>query len=573
MSIKKLLFTAIASLSLAQIAVAQTDQPKPPNIIVILGDDIGFNDIEPFGQTVIQTPELNKLAAEGMRFTNYHVHPTCSPTRAQLMTGVDNHLAGMGAMGEYRTPEMDNYPGSYIGSLNEKTNTIAEALKENGYFTFITGKWHLGAKPEQLPEARGFDKSYILISAGGSHWDDSSLVAIFPKNKFSENGKIIPRDTGEYSSDLYTNKFISYIQEAEKLDKPFFGFLSFQAAHDPLHAPADFIKKYEGKFSAGYEKHREELFENMKRLGIVPKTSVMSPAAPMQKRWDELSPDEKKYQERLMEVYAAMVDNIDMNIGKVVAELKKSGAYDNTMIFYFHDNGPSPSYMDFYPGNADGKWIAQEFDTSYENLGAPKSYAGVGPGWAAASSAPFKLFKFFMTEGGTLSPMIVKGPAVSKPGSINDAFLGVEDIYPTILELANAERSETRNGIPLAPLKGVSFANVLQGKADSARPDNFERGEELFNNKVYRMGKWKLSWLPKPFGEERWQLFDMDNDRTETRDLASQHPEIVEEMVKKYEVWAKEHNVLNWDSEFLAQGLFNYFDWRKGLPTQIIIKD
>ncbi|ADP16437.1 arylsulfatase [Achromobacter xylosoxidans A8] len=544
--------------------------PPPPNVLIILADDLGYNDIQPFGQDLIQTPALQQLAQEGMRFTNFHVNPTCSPTRAQLLTGVDNHLAGMGAMGEYRIPEMDKHPGNYIGSLNDRVNTLAEVLKERGYATFMAGKWHLGGKPEQLPGARGFERSFALINPGGSHWDNKGLLAVQPRTRFVEDDKTVARDTGEFSSNLYTDRFVDYMKAAQQAGKPFFGYLAFQAVHDPLHAPEADIAKYRGKFSEGYDVHRQRLFENMQRLGVIPAGTRMSAPAPLFTPWKDLVSEERARQERVMEIYAGMVDNLDSNVGRVIDQLKRSGQYENTAIFFFSDNGPSAAYMDFYPGNADGSWIAKEFDTSFKNMGAPGSFAGVGPGWAYASSAPFKLFKLVMTEGGTISPLIVKAPMVARPGAMNDGYLGVEDIYPTVTAMTGAVRGDSRQGVPLEPLKGESFLKVLDGGAASARAPDFERGAELFGNKEYRMGKWKLSWLPEPFGTAGWQLYDTDADRGETEDLAARHPEIVKAMAAKYEAWSKANRVIQWDTQYLADQLFNYFDWRKGMPRQIV---
>lgn len=558
----------LALVALLPLATVQA-KPDAPNILVIMADDMGFNDIEPFGQEIIQTPVLQQMAQRGQRFSNFHVHPTCSPTRAQLLTGVDNHMAGMGSMGEYRTPEMEQFPGSYIGAMNDRVKTFAEVVKDKGYVTFMAGKWHLGGKPEYLPSAKGFDQSFVLVGPGASHWDDSGLLGVQPVAKFMENGQPIARDTGEFSSDLYTRKFIEYMDQALAQDKPFVGYLAFQAMHDPLHAPASYITPYKGKFAAGYDQARQDNFESMKRLGVVPEHTRMGDPAPLFKAWTQLDPAERAEQERLMEIYAAMITNMDDNIGKVLERLQASGQLDNTYIFFFSDNGPSGAYMGLYPGNADGSWISKQFDTSFDKLGAPKSFAGVGPGWAYASSAPFRLFKMFVTEGGTISPLIVVGPGVQQQGAINDAYLGVEDIFPTILELTGTLRGTERNGVPLAPLKGVSIKPLLTGEVTSVRPDDFERGEELFGNKAYRKGKWRISWLPKPFGEARWQLFDMEADRGETQDLSERYPDLTQELVAKYEQWAKNNNVMDWDMDFLHANLFGYYDWRKGMPVQI----
>lgn len=558
----------VALLGLLPLAPALANTEKP-NILVIVADDMGFNDIQPFGQKVIRTPVLQELADRGQRFSNFHVHPTCSPTRAQLLTGVDNHLAGMGAMGEFTVPEMDKYPDSYIGATNDKVNTFAEVLSGEGYATFMAGKWHLGAKLEQLPPAKGFKQSFVLVDSGASHWDDDGLLGVAPVARFTENGKPVARDTGEFSSDLYTKHFIRYMDQALEQGKPFMGYLAFQAMHDPLHAPASYIEAYKGKFAKGYDQARKENFENMKRAGVVPQHTKMSEADPMFKPWAALDGQERAEQERLMEIYAAMITNMDDNIGKVLARLKETGQLDNTYIFFMSDNGPSGAYMSFYPGNADGTWIRKQFDTSFENLGLPKSFAGVGPGWAYASSAPFRLIKTFMTEGGTISPLIVSGPKVQGAGTINDSYLGVEDIFPTVLELAGAERGSHRNNIPLAPLKGVSMKPILAGDAVSVRPEDFERGAELFGHKEYRKGKWRISWLPKPFGEERWQLFDMDADRGETNDLSDRYPELTRELAGKYDKWAKDNNVMDWDQAYLSANFYGYYDWRKGMPVQI----
>lgn len=553
---------------MAQSATMQSE--RQPNILLIMADDLGFNDIESFGQTVIQTPVLKQLAQEGMRFTNFHVQPTCSPTRAQLLSGVDNHLAGMGSMGEYYVPEMDQYPGRYIGALNDRVKTISEVLGEQGYSTFMTGKWHLGGKEGQLPKARGFQQSYILVGPGGSHWDDNGLLGVHPKARFVENDLPVARDTKQFSSDLYTDKFIEYMDQALVENKPFMGYLSFQAVHDPLHAPKEYVEKYKGKFAAGYDIHRQQNYENMLKLGVIPAGTALSPTAPLFKPWDQLSAEEKEHQQRLMEIYAAMVDNLDVNIGRVLDRLKQSGQYDNTLIFFFSDNGPSGAYMDFYPGNSDGKWIAEQFDTSSENMGAPLSFAGVGPGWASASSAPFRLFKLVQTEGGTISPLIVKGLPTALSNQMNDSFLSVEDIYPTILETTNTERGDEWKGQKLEPLKGFSFVDVLMGKETQVRADDFELGAELFGNKVYRKGKWKILWMPEPFGTAQWQLYDMEKDRSETQDLAAAYPELVAEMSAKYDQWAVDHTTLNWDMNYLFDELFGYFDWRTNTPKQIV---
>jgi arylsulfatase len=544
-------------------------QTKPPNVIIIMSDDMGMNDIEPFGQTIVKTPALTRLAQEGVRFSNFHVLPVCSPTRAQLLTGVDIHLAGLGNMAEVRNPKAIAQGEGYRGILSDRVKTIAEVLKEGGYSTFMSGKWHLGGTEKANPPSRGFDRSYVLADGGGSHWDQVGLLAIKPKSTYLEDGKPTERPAGVFSSDMFADKFLGYLQDALRQNKPFFGYLAFQAVHDPLHAPKASMEKYKGKFSSGYDAYRKEIFERMKTVGVISPSATMWPVPPLFKPWADLTSDERKHQERLMEVYAGMLDNMDMNIERVLSTLRAAGVYDNTVIIFLSDNGPSPVYMDLYPGNADGKWISQTFDLSFDNIGGQGSFFAVGPGWATGSSAPFRLFKSFLTEGGTRSPLIVKAPGAAKPGRINNSFVGVEDIFPTLTALTRVERGDSRNGVPLAPLKGASIVPTLLGEQDVAHGPDYERGDEFWGQKVYRKGDWKLLWLPRPFGSGEWQLYQTQDDPGETLDRAAAHPTLVAELSKKYQRWAEAHNVMEWDYPFLHEKIFDFADWTKGMRSQV----
>ncbi len=546
---------------------AAMSEGKPPNVILIMSDDMGMSDIEPFGQTIVRTPALMELAREGVRFSNFHVLPVCSPTRAALLTGVDIHLAGLGTMGGVRPLEAQQGEG-YLGMLNDGVKTIAEVLEESGYTTFISGKWHLGSTPTTIPPSRGFDRSYVMLDGGGSHWDHLGLLSVKPETTFQEDGKVVERPAGVFSSDLFTDKFLFYLKDAVQQGKPFMGYLALQAVHDPLHAPKALIDKYKGRFSAGYDVHRREVFERMKEMGVIPAATELDATPPLFKPWSELTRAERAHQERLMEVYAAMLENMDANIARVLDALREAGVYNDTIIIFLSDNGPSAAYMDAYFPNADGKWIAETFDMSFDNIGAPRSFVGVGPGWASASATPFRLFKTFLTEGGTRSPLIVKMPAVKNPGGMYASFVGVEDLFPTLMELTGAERGDTRKGVPLAVLKGASIAASLRGERNLVHGPDYERAEEFWGQKTYRKGNWKLIWLPVPFGTGQWQLYDTSTDPGETQDLALRQPDLLAELSQKYERWADEHNVVRWDYNYLNAMGFDHYNWAKGMRSQ-----
>ncbi len=542
---------------------ATTMQPKRPNILIVVADDLGFGDIGPFGDARVSTPQLDAFSREALRMTNFHVQPTCSPTRAALLTGADNHRVGLGSMRETRDKRMETAP-NYEGALNGHALTIAQVLKDNGYHTYMAGKWHLGAGPANNPAAQGFERSFALAGGGGSHWDSHGLVgSMYPVSTFLKDGKKAERPPG-YSSDIYADMVIDWIRDGAADGKPFLAYLAFQAVHDPVQAPGSYIDKYKGKFDAGYDKARVERFENMLRMGVIPPNTRMAPRIPLVPEWSALSEPQRQYQARLMEVYAAMIDNMDHNFGRVVQYLKDSGQYDNTAVVFLSDNGPTPVYMDFYPGNADGKWISQTFDNRFDNIGREKSFAGLGPGWAVVGATPLRLFKFFQTEGGTLSPMMIKLPGFAKGGTMTDSFAAVEDLFPTLLDLSGATRPATRGDQALAPLKGSSMLPMLSGRSASVHPADYEQAQELWGSMYYRKGDWKLLWLPKPFGTGEWELYNMTDDRGETTNVAGQHPALVAELKDKYRQWAAVNGVLDWDYDLLFREALGYFDWTKG---------
>ena len=524
----------------------KTESPKKdiekPNILLVVADDLGYSDIAPFGGN-IHTPIITELSKKGMTFSNFHVQPTCSPTRASLLTGSDNHVAGMGIMSEMAYPELTalNLPG-YQGALSNQVVTIPEVLRESGYHTYMVGKWHLGEDEGQDPYDRGFEETFILGTGGGSHWNDRKALSPLQHMEYTRNGKPVDLPEDFYSSKNYTDSIISFIDRNKSDNKPFFTYLSFTAVHDPLHVPEDYIAKYKGKFDMGWDSLWVERLENLKSLGIVSKEVNKFSKNPQIPAWTSLPEEVKQQFTRDMEVYAGMLEYLDMSMGRVLDYLKKEGMYDNTVIIFMSDNGANGAMSSLYPGNEDGKYLST-FDNSVENRGLKNSYIETGAGWAQASSSPYRYFKSFASEGGIKVPLIIKMPGdMDNAGKWNDGFIHVTDMMPTILEIAQAEYPKEYKGHSIHPHIGKSLLPVVQGDSLTVHT-NDGYGWELFEMKAYIKNDWKLLRLPEPMGTGKWELYNLKNDPAEAIDLSKQFPDIKSELIEEWQQYAEYNNV------------------------------
>lgn len=546
-------------------ASAQAAPAKRPNILLIVADDLGYTDLGAYGAE-ISTPNLDKLASGGVKMTGFYASPFCSPTRAMLMSGSDNHLVGFGDMAELMLPEQRGKPG-YEGNLNARVVPMAQVLKDAGYRTAMAGKWHLGVKEEFSPATSGFEQSYAMVMGGASHWgDQSGIVAMDPakppKAIYRENGKAIdiPRD-GFYSSQAFTDKLLDYLKSGEKSGKPFFGYLAFTAPHWPLHAPDADIAKYEGRYKEGYDKLRKERLERMKRLGIVPADTPVYEGHAHWPKWESLTPAQQEAEARRMTVYSAMVDHMDRQIGRVLDYLKAKGELDNTFIFFMSDNGADGNSV--YDVGRTREWIEKDMDNSTANTGKPGSFIEYGPGWAQVGSTPFKLYKSFMYEGGIAVPAIAWGPGI-KGGALKREFAHVTDVAPTIFELAGARHPGTEyQGKPVLPLRGKSMVSWLQGKASTVRSDQDAVGWELGGRKALRKGDWKIVYANKPWGKDGWELYNIAKDRTESRDLADENPQKLGEMIVAWKQYVAETGTLEIEGLAYRPGYSNagkYYD-------------
>jgi len=521
-----------------------------PNIVVIVADDVGYSDLQSYGGE-IRTPNLAALAEEGTTLTSFYVAPTCSPTRAMLLSGTDHHLAGVGTMGGSlpATPEVQGMPG-YEGHLDDRVVTAASLLRDAGYRTYMTGKWHLGAERAQAPDKRGFDKSFVLLEGGASHFGDGTgILSPITPARYRQDGEPVaslPEDF--FSSRFYTDRMIEYIDAQDDEDRPFFAYLAFTAPHWPLQVPDDWLDRYAGRYDEGYDVLRAERLARMRELGLIAPGTEAFPRLDRVPAWDTLTATEKKVYARRMELYAAMVENLDHHVGRLIAHLKAIGEYDNTFVLFMSDNGPEGNDMSAMLDNE--VWIPANFDNRYENMGREGSYVWLGPGFGQVSALPYRLYKSFTAEGGIRVPAIVRHPGRPAGGKRSDAFMSVMDVLPTALELAGAEHPGARyRGRDVLPMRGASMLAHLEGRAQAVHPPDHTMGWELFGRRALRQGDWKILWLWEPYGPGRWQLYDLAADPAETRDLAAERPDKLGELIAAWQQYVHETGVIVLDSD------------------------
>lgn len=519
----------------ASAAFAQTD--KRPNLLLIVADDLGYADLGCYGGD-IRTPVIDKLAAEGQLFTQFHTAPTCAPTRAMLLTGNNNHVAGMGRQGGAGGPWEASQPG-YEGYLSDRVIPFPQLLRDAGYHTYTAGKWHLGKKPEHSPLAQGFERSFSLLQGASNHYDNIGLTLADSISLYSADGKYADYPKGRYSTEFYTDKLIELIRSRGD-GRPFFAFAAYTSPHWPLQAPTA-NDRYKGKYDMGYDSLRVLRFESLKRAGIIPKSQKLPPRLESIRPWTSLSPEEKKIESRKMELYAAMVDNLDEQIGRLIEFLKREGLYENTLIVFMSDNGAGAE--DFYVQKPYADFIAPRYDNRFENMGAPTSFVSYGPQWAKAGAAPFSYYKGHGTEGGTLAPMIVTGLNFGiKQGTRRD-FVTVMDVAPTFLELAAVKYPGRLGAKTTRPMLGESLIPSLRGKSDTVHDSTYVAGFWAGGSVSFRRGRWKLVNTERPYREDRLRLYDVVGDPGETNDLSQARSATYQAMLEAWRQYLKVHDI------------------------------
>ena len=544
----------LIALLLAATQAHAAPQPKPqPNIVILLADDWGLTDVGAFGGE-IATPNLDALARQGTRFSNFHAMATCSPTRSVLMTGVDNHRNGVGNMPESMPAAHEGRPG-YEGVLNDNVVTIATMLKDHGYHTYIAGKWHLGMAASQLPGRRGFERSFIQADSGSDNWEHRPYMMLYDQAHWFEQDQVVdtlPEDF--YSSKFIVDKTREYIAANLKDGKPFFAYLGFQANHIPIQAPAEFVAKYQGKYDAGWDALREARRQRAVALGIIPKDAGLAHMAST-KNWNALSAAEKRKQSHHMEVYAAMAEAMDFHVGRLIAYLKESGQYDNTIFVFMPDNGSDPA--DPFNIAISNAWVKANYATDATDttpLGGKGTFSANGASWASATVSPLSGYKYFGSEGGLRVPLIIAGAPGQVGGQLSKTFTRVNDLVPTLLEAAGIPAHDGNyQGRKVEPMDGRSLLALLQGKAARVYGPTEAVGYELSGCQAVFKGAYKLIKNIPPLGDRQWHLYDLEKDPGEANDLAATHPELVKEMQADYAAYAKANGVLPVPDDFDMQ--------------------
>ncbi|HEX6307464.1 MAG TPA: arylsulfatase [Longimicrobiales bacterium] len=504
-------------------AAARDDRP---NILLLVADDLGYADTGAFGSD-IRTPNIDRLAAEGILFTNFHTAPMCAPTRAMLLTGNNNHVAGMGRQGP--DSALSRIPG-YEGYLTDRVAPFPRLLRAAGYHTYSTGKWHLGNAREQSPAAAGFERSYQLTHGAANHFNSTGFFE--GGSLYREDGEEVEYPAGTYATELFTDRLIGFIESQLDDGRPFFAFAAYTSPHWPLQVPEEWLDRHRGRYDEGYDVLRERNFERLKAKGILPAHAQLPPRNDAITPWDSLDAEQRRIEARKMELYAAMVENLDHHIGRVLDRLKQRGVYDNTLIVFMSDNGAAGE--DFYHTGPFVEYIQDHYDNSYENMGRPGSFVSYGPQWAEAGAAPFSRYKGYTREGGIAAPLIIAGPMVAQRGSIDRSYATVMDLAPTFLELAGATYPDDGS---VRPMEGESMAALLAGETSTVHDANYVTTLFHGGHAFVRRGPWKLVTLEAPFDESAFELFNVDEDPGETTNVAQAHPDIYRELL---ELWRTE---------------------------------
>jgi len=526
---------AIALLSFPVYAQKKSKSIQPderPNIILIMVDDMGYSDLSSYGSE-IQTPHLDKLAEEGVRLTQFYNNSICAPTRASVITGQYQHKAGIGYF------NVNLGLPAYQGYLNRESLTFGEVLKSGGYNTFISGKWHVGNDSLVWPVQRGFDQFYGFVGATSNFFTADSKRPV----KLKRNNEDVYLPEGEYLTDKLTEEAMNFITDHNDPGKPFFLYLAYNAPHWPLQAPQEVIDKYKGVYDIGWDSLRVLRIQRQQELGLLSKTQTIAERDPAVPQWNALNYEEKQLWKTKMEVYAAMVDRVDQNVGHLLAHLKKVGKYENTLIVFISDNGPQAGYRGIttFPPSPNRGFRAGGAFTG--PIGSPNSYGFQDQPWAHLSKTPLRDYKDDFHEGGISSPFIAWYPKKIKQGKIVDGVGHIIDLAPTFYELAGVTYPEVFQGIKPHPLPGKSLLPVIFGDREVV-----DRGKPLFweraGNRAVRDGKWKLV---SAYPSYQWELYDISLDRGETKNLAAENPGIVNRLAEAYYEWAKTTGVEDYD--------------------------
>lgn len=506
---------------------ATTD--KRPNILLIVADDLGYADLGAYGSD-ISTPNIDQLAAEGLLLTQFHTAPSCGPSRAMLLTGNNNHVAGTARQ---NTTGVAGWPvRGYENHFSDRVVPFPRLLQEAGYHTYSVGKWHLGMTAEHSPRAAGFSRAFNMLEGASTYYDARGFMAGGSRYRLDDD--LVPYPRGVYATDLYTDQLIEFIDANKDDGKPFFAYAAYTSPHWPLQVPDDYLDIYAGFYDDGYDALRERRFNSLQEAGIIPLSSELPPRNDAITFWEDLSSEQKRHESRKMELYAAMVENLDDHVGELISYLKQNDLYDNTLIVFMSDNGAAGE--DIYNGIGHTEfveYIQGNFDNTYDKMGTADSFVSYGPPWAEAGSAPFQRFKTYSREGGIVAPLVIAGPGVAARGMTDATYLTVMDLAPTFLEIAGAYYPA--DGI-VQPMLGESISRFLAGESGRVHDDDYISTQYHAGHAFLRQGHWKIATLEPPFDESGFELFNLRNDPGEADNLAEAEPEKLAEMIALWRV-------------------------------------
>jgi arylsulfatase/uncharacterized sulfatase len=530
-----------AALVMPVFALANTpSEDQRPNVVVILVDDAGLTDFAPFGGEA-RMPTIQTLADRGTKFSNYHTSPLCAPSRAMLLTGIDNHRTGIATIPEVLTENQIGQPG-YSMFFEPGVRTLAERLKTVGYSTYMTGKWHLGSGHQDLPNSHGFDRSFALDASGADNWEQKPYIGYYDSAPWYEDGKEADLPEDFYSSKFIVDRMIRYLDrdQPSAARQPFFSYLAFQAIHIPVQAPREITDSYNGVYDQGWHKLRKTRHQRAIDLGLIAADTALAEMPANSKDWENLSPEDRELYARAMQVQAAMLESMDSHIGRFVAYLDARGELQNTLFIVTSDNGPEPSN----PIEVSGMktWMSLNgYNYQLDNLGEQGSMVAIGPEWASASASPLNMFKFYAAEGGIRVPLIIAGPNIEQQ-NWQPAMTLVTDITPTVLDYLGVPGQQT-DATAIA-ITGRSMMPLLDGSASEIYAEDEAIGIEVSGNSALIKGDYKLTRNTPPHGDNIWRLYNLAVDPGESTDLRALQPEQFDQLMADYRDYEREFGVI-----------------------------
>ena len=516
------------------------------NFLVIMLDDLGYSDFGCYGSE-INTPNIDALATNGIRFTNFKTSPMCALSRSMFLSGNNNVTVGHGRM--LRPVKDSALVGrrGYESEITDRIVTFSKLLQDNGYYNAVVGKWHQGHKAQSYPINQGFEDSWVLTDGYSNHFNNRGLGLIGRDTltEFVNNNKLIAWEKGAFSTDFYTDKMIAYLNKAKSKDQPFFAFASYTAPHWPLQLPDEWLKKklYKRVYDEGYEVLRQNRFAGLQEKGILSADVELPAPMEMFTPWEELDIEQQKREARKMELYAGMVEHTDHHIGRLISTLKTNDQYENTVIVVLSDNGASDT--DLYNDPKRGEYCRKYHNNDMTNMGKEDSWVSHGKPWANSLMGPFFGFKTWASEGGIASPLIVSGAGINEKGSIKKDLVTIQDLAPTFLELAKVDYPKTYNKKEVAPMIGKSMVSYWNGSNDnSPHDDNSIFVTENRNHAMLRKANWKIVNFGQASDTAQFKLYNLSNDLGERLDVSKENPSKKQELLNEWLIFKEETGIL-----------------------------